>query len=174
MKKIYVILMHTNTIPSKFVKYMTHYKYSHVGISLKKNCNTIYSFGRKKLNSILNGGFTIQNKNGEFFKKFDKTICKIYEISITNEQYKEVSRIIKNMKLNSDNYKYDFLGAVLRYLKMPIKFKNKYVCSYFVASILEEASIYNFNKRIQFVKPKDFENIEIFNEIYNGSYLLYK
>ena len=174
MKKIYIILMHTNTVPAKFVKVMTNYEYSHVGISLKKNCNTIYSFGRKKVNSILNGGFTIQNKKGEFFKKFDKTICKIYELEISDEQYQEVRTIIKNMKLNNDDYKYDFLGAGLRYFKLPIHFKNKYVCSYFVASVLDKADIYNFDKSLYFVNPKDFEKISILNEIYKGSYLLYK
>lgn len=44
MKKIYILLMHTNTIPAKIIKFVTRYEYSHVGISLEKNCNTIYSF----------------------------------------------------------------------------------------------------------------------------------
>ena len=67
MKKIYILLMHTNTYPSKFVKFMTKYKYSHVALSLDKNCNTLYSFGRKKPNTIIDGGFSIENKDGDFF-----------------------------------------------------------------------------------------------------------
>ena len=39
MKKIYILLMHTNTKPSKFVKLMTKYEYSHVAISLEKECS---------------------------------------------------------------------------------------------------------------------------------------
>ena len=80
MKKIYILLMHTNTIPSKIIKAATKYRYTHVGISLEKECNTIYSFGRRKFNSILNAGFSIELRNGEFFKKFKNTRCKIYEV----------------------------------------------------------------------------------------------
>lgn len=42
MKKIYLILMHTYTIPSRLVRLFTRYEYSHVGISLEKECNKIY------------------------------------------------------------------------------------------------------------------------------------
>lgn len=174
MKKIYIVLMHTNTIPSKIVKVMTRYKYSHVGISLNKDCNTIYSFGRRKVNSILNGGFAIQNKNGEFFKKFKKTICKIYEIEVTEKQYSEVEKIIYNMEKNIKKYKYDFIGIVIRFFGIPITFKDKYVCSYFVASILEKSNIYKFEKKTCLIKPKDFENLIGASEIYAGRYNLYK
>lgn len=36
MKNIYIILMYTGSIPSKFVSIFTLYKYSHVAISLDK------------------------------------------------------------------------------------------------------------------------------------------
>lgn len=174
MKKIYILLMHTNTYPSRFVKFMTKYKYSHVALSLDEPCDTIYSFGRKKLNSILDGGFSIENKDGKFFKKFNNTYCKIFEISVNDEQYENIQESINNMEDNIDEYKYDFIGTAFRYFNIPVKFKNKYTCSYFVASILEDNNIYNFNKDVCFVKPRDFENIEGFNNIYKGKYCLYK
>lgn len=174
MKKIYVLLMHTNTKPSKFVKFMTRYEYSHVALSLDKECTEIYSFGRRKLHSILGGGFTVENKDGEFFKNFNETICKIYELVIEDEQYEKVKEIINDMKLNINTYKYDFLGTGLRFLYIPITFKNRYVCSYFVADILEKSNVYHFKKKSYFIKPKDFEKLKGFNEIYNGKYFLYQ
>ena len=147
-----------------------------MAISLERECNVIYSFGRKSLYNILNGGFCIETKDGEFFKKFNKTTCKIYELSITEEQYEEVIKIIKNMELNIDDYKYDFLGIVPRFLSIPIKFENKFVCSYFAAHVLEQANIYNFEKDTCMVIPRDFERLEDLNEsseIYTGSYLQY-
>ena len=84
--------MHTHTMPSRLVKIFTNYEYSHVGISLDKECNNIYSFGRKKLNSILNGGFVVEKKDGLFFRKFNKTECKIYELEVTNSQYKDLKK----------------------------------------------------------------------------------
>ena len=78
------------------------------------------------------------------------------------------------MEKNKNEYKYDFLGTAFRYFNIPVTFKNKYVCSYFVASILEENNIYNFSKETCLIKPQDFENLDGFTEIYAGKYLLYK
>lgn len=174
MKKIYILLMHTNTIPAKIIKFATRYKYSHVGISLEKNCNTIYSFGRRKFNSILNAGFCIEYKDGKFFEKFNKTICRIYEVEISDDQYEDVKKLINKMKSNMNDYKYDYLGIVPRFLGIPIILKNKYVCSYFVAALLQKANICKFNKETCFIRPKDFENLEGLKEIYTGKYLSYK
>lgn len=170
-KQIYIIQMHTNTIPSKIVKHVTRYKYSHVAISFTKDCDTIYSFGRKSLDSILKGGFVMEHKDGAFFQRFNDTICRIYEINITNEQYNKVKKIILQMQNNSDYYKYDFVGIVLRLFKIPISFKNKYVCSYFVADLLDKAGIYKFDKKNFFVQPKDFENFGQAKELYEGQLL---
>jgi len=174
MKKIYILLMHTDTIPAKIIKRATKYDYSHVGISLEKNCSKIYSFGRRKFNSILRCGFTIEEKHGDFFKKFHNTICKIYEIKVTSRQYRKIEKTLFNMTKHKLNYKYDFLGLVLRYWNIPLKIKNHYVCSYFVASLLEDAKIYKFHKKTCLVRPKDFESIPVLHKIYEGKYLRYE
>ena len=172
--KIYIIQMHTKTIPARLIKFFTRYKYTHLAISFDKKCRTMYSFGRRKYNSIFNSGFVKEHKDGKFFKKFNKTNCKIFEILVTKEQYEELKNIIKNMEKNEAVYKYDYLGICLRYFKIPIFFKNKYVCSYFVAELLERVGIYKFDKKSCFVEPKDFEKIANLNLIYQGKYLLYR
>ncbi len=174
MKKIYILLMHTRTIPARIIRKVTNYEYSHVGICLDKDCNAIYSFGRKHLHYVLDAGFLVEYKDGEFFKTFNKTKCKIYEVEVTNKQYNEVKKILNDMLNNNEKYKYDFFGIIPRYFGIPITIKNRYVCSYFVASILEKANIHNFEKDVCFVNPKDFENIQGFNEIYSGNYTNYK
>ena len=75
---------------------------------------------------------------------------------------------------NKNCYGYDYLGIVLRYLKIPVTFKNKYVCSYFVAQLLEDAKICDFEKETFNVRPRDFEKVKGFNLIYTGKYALYK
>lgn len=174
MKKIYILLMHTNTIPSKLVKFFTRYEYSHVAMSLDKECYTTYSFGRRNLYNIFNGGLSIQKKDGAFFNKFNKTVCKIYELEVTEKQYLDVKNLLIDMEANIDSYKYDFLGMFSRFFKIPITFKHRFVCSYFVAYVLEKANIYKFDKETCFVIPKNFESIKGLREIYKGNYLLYK
>lgn len=174
MKKVYIIQMDTKTFIGKIVSLFTMYKYSHVAISFNKNCDVTYSFGRKNIYSIFNGGFIIENKNGKFFKRFKNTKCRVYEIEVTNRQYRDLVKIIKYMKKNKNIYGYDYLGIILRYLRIPVTFKNKYVCSYFIAQLLEEANVYNFDKETFFVSPKDFENVDSFNLIYTGKYAMYR
>ncbi len=173
MKKIYLILMNTHTIPSRLVRIFTMYRYTHVALSLDKDCYKIYSFGRKSIHNILKGGFTIEKQNGEFFQKFDKTICKIYELQVSNKQYYKINKNINNMVKNKEIYKYDLLGAILRFFKIPIKRKNKYVCSSFLAYLLEDSNTYKFNKKTCFVKPKDITKIDSLKEIYCGYYKQY-
>lgn len=166
--------MHTGTIPSKLIRITTNYKYTHVGISLEKDCNIIYSFGRKKLNSFLDSGFITERKNGDFFKKFDKTICKIYEINTSDNKYKKLCKIIENMENNRDIYKYDFFGLIPRFFEIPFTIKNQYVCSYFVAFVLKEAKIYKFKKNVCLIRPQDFDNLKGLKEVYTGMFSLYK
>ena len=54
------------------------------------------------------------------------------------------------MKSNQDDYKYDFVGLILRYMKLPVTFKNRYVCSYFVAKLLDDYDICVFDKDVKY------------------------
>ena len=78
------------------------------------------------------------------------------------------------MQKNIEEYKYDFIGIVPRFFGIPFTIKNRYVCSYFIASLLEENGIYKFEKPACLTKPKDFENLKGFKEIYRGKFLDWK
>ncbi len=168
-KKIYIIQMHTRTLPAGLVRMVTRYEYSHIGICLTNKCDEVYSFGRKSLRNFLNGGFVKEKKDGAFFEKFNKTVCRIFELQIEEEQYIKIKERLEQMEQN-DVYKYDFLGAFLRTFRIPAYFKNKYVCSTFVAEILEHSGVYNFQKQLCFVKPIDFEHVVGIKEVYRGQY----
>ena len=43
---IYIVLSHTGTVLSRLIKTFTRAEYSHVSISLDKNLEKMYSFGR--------------------------------------------------------------------------------------------------------------------------------
>ena len=116
----------------------------------------------------------MESKNGRFFSKFKNTSCRVYEIDVSNKQYNDLMKIIKHMKKYKNSYGYDYLGIILRYMRIPVTFKNKYVCSYFVAELLEEANIYNFDKETFKVTPRDFGKLDILKLIYTGKFALYR
>ena len=167
MKEVYIIQSYSGTIPAKLIKLFTKYEYSHISISLDKSLTKMYSFGRKNINNFLNSGFIMENKNGEFFKKFNNTYCRIYKLEVNYFQYKKLKSILKKYEKNPDKYKYDLIGIVLKIFKINIKRKNHYVCSQFVAEVLNNSNIYNFNKSPKKVKPSDFDSISN-NIIYTG------
>lgn len=168
MKDIYILQTHTGTIPGSIIKFLTQYKYSHILISLNNDFSKMYSFGRKSVINPLNAGFVIQDIDGKFFSKFSKTKCRIYKLTITNEQYDKLKYILNNFETNKEEYKYDIIGLLLKYFFIPIKRENHFVCSQFVAEVLKEAEIYKFNKPTSLVRPKDFEKITSSEEIYSG------
>ena len=168
MKNIYILQTHTRTVPSIIIKYLTGYKYSHILLSLDNSLSKMYSFGRKKLFNPLNAGFVIEDIDGDFFHRFNKTNCRIYKLTITNQQYKKLKNILNNFEINQEQYKYDIIGLLLKIFFIPLKREKHYVCSQFVADVLMKAEIYNFNKPTTLIRPKDFENIENSLEIYSG------
>ncbi len=173
-KYIYVIQMHTGTFPSKLIKFATRYEYSHVVISLDRDCKTTYSYGRKGLHNFLNSGFIEEKQNGAFFKKFDKTKCRIYEIEVTDEQYTYLKSTMKHRKDHAKDYKYDFVGMVLRFFHIPVCFDKRSVCSQFVAEILEKCNVASFEKPTYFMKAQDFDNLGKSKTVYEGLYLDYQ
>ncbi len=173
MQSIYLILMHSNTLPSKIIKAFTGYPYSHVALSLERNCDVIYSFGRRKVHSILNGGFTAEHKHGAFFTCFNKTVCRIFEIEVTDEQYEQLKGRLDEMLECQHDYRYDMIGILPRLFGIPYTRKDRYVCSYFVADMLERVAVHKFDKSTCFIKPKDFEQLKDLNEVYNGFYRQY-
>lgn len=169
--KIYVIQMHTGTWFSKVIKTITHYPYSHIGLSFDRECKVIYSFGRRIYNNPFSGGFVITKHDGPFFRKFNKTVCRIFELEVTDAQYEKLNSLLNEFIEHQDKYIYDYLGVVLRsIINMPISFNYRYVCSQFVAELLSKAGIAEFKGKPCQVRPRHFESLVGSTEIYSGPY----
>lgn len=164
--------MHTQTVPARLIKAVTRYGYSHVVLALEKDCETTYSFGRRQVHSVLHSGFITERKDGAFFSHFDKTSCRIYELEVTEEQYAAVERRLRIMQKSPMSYKYDYLGLMLRPIRLLVRSKHRYMCSNFVASLLEDAGVHHFDKPTYRIAPRDFGK-QGFHQIYSGSYASY-
>lgn len=168
MKDIFILQAHTGTIPGNIIKLFTRYNYSHVLLSLDNNFKKMYSFGRKKVYNPFSGGFVIEDIDGKFFNRFYKTKCRIYKLTISEEQYNSLKNILLDFEKNKNEYKYDFLGILLKLFYIPIERKKYFVCTHFIAEVLDQAKIYQFAKPNVLIRPRDFENIDNSTEIYIG------
>lgn len=161
--------MNTGTLLSKAIRFITKYKYSHVVLSLDNEFTKLYSFGRKKPHNFLVAGFVTYGVESEFFKTFDKTECVVYEFNIDAEAYGRLKKVLEQFENNVELYHYDIKGLLLRYFYPYIEERqNYYVCSQFVASVLENAEVYSFDKPAKLVKPYDFSGIPETEKIYEG------
>jgi len=98
MEKIYIILTHTGTNLSKLIKNYTKDEFSHVSIALDRELKHMYSFGRLNPYNPIWAGFVHEYIDKGTFKRFYLTKAKVYELSVTKEQYEIVKNTIQSIR----------------------------------------------------------------------------
>lgn len=166
MKAIYIVLTHTGTVLSRIIKNYTQDEFSHVSISLDKELKEMYSFGRLNPYNPFWGGFVQEGINFGTFKRFRKTVCKIYSLKITEEQYNNVRGMIEYIKSSKQLHKFNVIGLFAVGFNKRISFENSFYCAEFVKYVLDKSGIEN--NLPELIKPEDFKNIQGLNEIYSG------
>ena len=168
MAHLYIVLTNSGTIPGRMVQRVTHFPYGHAMLSFTPDCDRMYSFGRRRVHSLLNGGFVEERRDGPFFTAFSDTTCQILCLNVTEAQRAEVRKQIDHFLANQQLYNYDYFGFFLRYFRMKRTFERRFVCSHFVAEMLERAGIYHFPQGVMLVRPGDFWRIPGFRCICEG------
>lgn len=171
MKKIYIVLSQTGTILSRIIKFYTKQMYNHVSIALDENLEQLYSFGRLNPYNAFIGGFVKEGINIGTFARFSKTVAEVYSLEVTDYEYENIKKEIKNFEDNRQKYKFNIAGMFLVSINKKIERKNCFYCAEFVKHILKQAGI---DVRIlpELIKPGDFSMIPELNLEYSG-YLKY-
>lgn len=171
MKKIYIILTYTGTILSKIVKIYTRKEYSHVSISLDRDLNQMYSFGRLNPYNPFIGGFVHEGIDRGTFKRFKNTKTKIYSMEIDQEKYERLEEIIENIQQKKKLYKFNVIGLIAVALNVRIKREKCFYCAEFVKYVLEQSEVVELP---EIIKPDDFNKLNGLNEVYIGKLQDYK
>ena len=166
--KFHLLLLHTGTGISRFVRFFTRYPYSHVAVSTD-DCRTLCSFGRKRVHAFWDGGYTEEARDGAFFSCYKNTVCRIYEAELTNDQMARVNAFLAA----SRGQKYDFFGCFVRWFGIPYRAKNRSVCSIFTAELLAEIGLFRPDKPLCMARPADFFDLPGFTLIFEGSLAAY-
>lgn len=166
MKKIYIVLTHTGTILSKIIKSYTKDEFSHSSIALDNELKEMYSFGRLNPYNPFLGGFVHEYIDKGTFKRFYKTIARVYFIYVTDEQYENVKNSIKQIERNKKEYKFNVIGLFAAGFHKKVGKGKSFYCAEFVKYVIEKANINLSLPKV--IKPEDFKNAEGLQEIYNG------
>jgi hypothetical protein len=165
---IYVVLTRTNTVISKLINLIKNDKYTHAAISLDKELNSMYGFGRKHSFNPFFGVFRKEELNKGVYKYHKNLPGAIIEIEVTKDQYENAKNLLNEFINNSDKYKYNYMGLIDGILNKEICYENKFICSEFVYHILKESNIADFKISRNLVRPQNFMNLES-KIIYEGN-----
>ena len=164
-KEIYLLLTDTGTILTRLIKSYTKKPYNHASIVFDTELVEVYSFGRKTAKNPYIGGFVREDIHSVLFKQAD---CAIYSLTVTNDEFQKMYQYIQEMAVKKEYYRYNFIGLFGVLFKKPIKRKNAFFCSQFVASVLKESNVIDFEKDLSLVEPSDLPHSANFQLIYEG------
>ncbi len=173
-KNVYIVLTQTQTYPARAIHFYTNEPYAHASIAFDEDLEEMYSFARRGIWNPFNAGFIEEDINDGIFGKYRSTTCSIYRLRITEKQYIRLREEIEIFKQNRDDYSYNFLGLIAAALNIPVKAKQRYFCSQFVAYVLEQSGIKIFNKNYALVKPRDIRLNPRLKAIYRGKLAEYR
>ncbi len=166
-REIYIVLTYTGTFLSRFIKIYTGDEFSHVSLSLDKELNEMYSFGRLNPYNPFIGGFIHERIDDGTFKRFPKTKAAIYSLRVTTTQYDKIKKIIDYMNLESDIYKFNIIGLFATGLNIRYQKDNYFYCAEFVKYLIDEANIDISLPTL--VRPNDFQKLEQLKLQYYGT-----
>lgn len=173
-RNVYIVLTQTQTYPARIIHLYTHEPYAHASIAFDEDLEEMYSFARRGIRNPFNAGFIEEDINSGIFGKFRSTTCSIFRLKITEKQYIRLREEIEIFKRNKDAYSYNFLGLIAAALNIPVRSKQRYFCSQFVAYVLERSGIRIFNKSYALVKPRDIRLNPRLQAIYRGKLCEYR
>lgn len=168
MKEIYIVISKTGTILCKMLRVFTHEEYNHASLSLDKNLDIMFSFGRVYPYFPWYGGFVEESPHFGTFKRFSETEVHVLAVPVSEDIYDRLNIEMYQMLADKHNYHYDILGLILAGFKKVYRRKNYYYCSEFVREVLVKYGIKNPEQFPEIVRPTDFLEIPDCSEIYNG------
>ncbi|WP_068672234.1 hypothetical protein [Oceanobacillus sp. Castelsardo] len=169
-KKVYILFTDTGTLFTNLIKLYTKKPYNHASISFDYTLSEVYSFGRKTDWNPFIGGFVKEDVKKGLFKQAD---CAIYSITISEYQMKKMNRYINEIEVEQECYRYNLFGLLGFIVNKPIKRKKAFFCSQFVASVLKECDIIDFEKPSSLIAPYDLQMISKMELVYEGKLKAY-
>lgn len=168
MKKIYILLSRTGTLPSRFIHTFTRGDFTHTSLALTPQTDRFYSYARRKLRNLFNAGIIIENIHDFVFARYPNCRCALFSLEVSDEAYEKMEGSVKELLENYEKATYNFLGAIPMRMGIRIPRKYKLVCSQFVARVLESSGEIELPKDPYLMLPNDFPKIKAIQKIYEG------
>ncbi|WP_317633826.1 hypothetical protein [Perspicuibacillus lycopersici] len=167
-KVIYILLTDTGTLLNRVIKWFTNAPYNHVSLVFDEKLSEMYSFGRKQPRNPLIAGFVKEDIYYGTYRYFQNTRCLLLKINVSEEEYKKIANTVQFFESNKELFTYNFIGLFGVLLNYPIKKKNSFFCSQFVAEVFKRSGMPLWDLPSALVTPHDFYEHHSFEIIYEG------
>lgn len=167
MKKIYVLLTKTGTVPSKIIGKLSRARFSHASLSIDNEFTDMFSFGRKGM-KVFPGGFAKENLRTRVFKKYENCLCEVFSTEVTDENYEGIKNKARYFNDNKDLFGFSYIGIFACWFRIKLKFKNRYFCSQCVSEILKAGNV-QLPYDPLLMRPMDFMKIKNIKKEYFGT-----
>ncbi|MGL5744645.1 MAG: hypothetical protein ACRCXX_05800 [Cetobacterium sp.] len=174
MEPVYVLLTKGTTLGNKVVSAVTHTPYGHASISFDHTLEKLYSFGTNRLNSNPNKRFmTFIEEDLATFNKVNagKVEYGLYAIFISKDKKEKMKKAVSEMVKSQTKFNFNYLGIFGYLLNTPVKVKDSFFCSEFIATVFKNVGIELFEKPSQLVAPHDFAYSKKFIRLDGGDTL---
>lgn len=168
MKKIYILLSRTQTLPSRAIHSILGGRFTHVSIAIRPVTDEFYSFARRTLNNPFNAGFIVENVHTHVFSKYPNCQCAVFSLDVDEETYEKIRKILNHFYDNIEQFNYNFLGLIPAKLGIKLHRKHHFTCSQFVATVLQKAQAVKLPKEASLMMPNDFLKITKLVKVYSG------
>ncbi len=156
---IYIVLTRTNTVISKMIRFFTRDHYTHAAISLDKELNRMYSFGRKRIYNPFIGGFNREQLDQGIYRLCETLPGVIIRVDVTEEQYQRAELLLEHFMDNKDVLKYNYKGLVYNLFEQEVYCENRFLCSEFVYYIIKESGITDLHKPANLIRPQNLLDV---------------
>ena len=167
MKKIYVLLTKTGTVPSKIIGKLSRARFSHASLSIDNEFTDMFSFGRKGM-KVFPGGFAKEDLRTRVLKKYENCPCEVISMEVTDENYEKIKNKACYFSDNKDLFGYSYIGIFACWCRIKLKFKNRYFCSQCVSEILKAGNV-QLPYDPLLMRPMDFMKIKDIKKEYLGT-----
>lgn len=173
VKHLYIVVTQSGSFLSALLKVVTGAQYNHVSVSLDRNLDAMYSFGRRRPYNPFWGGFVQESPHWGTFKRFPQTEAVVVCLDVTAAQYDGVQGVLADMYQRRTEYRYNVLGLLLAAFRIQYRGKNSYYCSQFVKELLTQFDVIGEEETNRIPQPVHFLRLKNGHTVYEGKLSLY-
>ncbi len=167
-KTLYIFLVKTNSLFSRVISFFTKTSYTHASIGFDSHCGCLYSFARIHTATPIPAGFVKESANTGLLSLSPNAPCAVFKINVTEQAYEDIRSELQYMYMNKEHYSYNYLGPICCFFGIPLKRKNKYFCSQFVAELLDKHHAARLSKPATLYHPRDIEKLSELKLVFQG------